>query len=344
MRTDLIHSPGLDVYFEQLRQRPLLSREDEKSLSAEVQHGDMAARNRMIEGNLRLVVSIAKRFQGRGIPFEDLIAEGNVGLVRAVERFDPEVGVAFSTYATWWIRQAIFRAFEKIPRAIRLPGHIAESLRKVHSTAASLAETLGRDCAERGAGMLTFTEAQIWAWVSPLLWPFLRVLALMGAMPVLAQRSVPMRVKVALSFLIALVSAPSLPEMPVVALDSAQAMMLVAQQLLIGLSIAFAVRIVFAAVEFAGEIGRLAEGEFKRGIFRHHQHLRAGPGGLRHFAIEALAPAVEPAAADAPGHRADFHRCHQRIRRRQKSSVFATSPSVSSCFQRIVQARPGTGA
>jgi RNA polymerase primary sigma factor len=145
MRTELIHSPGLDVYFEQLRRRPLLTREDEKTLSTEVQKGQLSARNRMIEGNLRLVVSIAKRFQGRGIPFEDLIAEGNVGLVRAVERFDPKVGVAFSTYATWWIRQAIFRAFEKIPRAIRLPGHIAESLRKVHTTAASLAETLGRE-------------------------------------------------------------------------------------------------------------------------------------------------------------------------------------------------------
>lgn len=145
MKTELVHSPGLDVYFEQLRKRPLLSREDEKSLSAEVQRGGLAARNRMIEGNLRLVVSIAKRFQGRGIPFEDLIAEGNVGLVRAVERFDPTVGVAFSTYATWWIRQAIFRAFEKIPRAIRLPGHIAESMRKVHTTAATLAETLGRE-------------------------------------------------------------------------------------------------------------------------------------------------------------------------------------------------------
>jgi len=145
MKTELVHSPGLDVYFEQLRRRPLLSREDEKTLSAEVQRGELAARNRMIEGNLRLVVSIAKRFQGRGIPFEDLIAEGNVGLVRAVERFDPSVGVAFSTYATWWIRQAIFRAFEKIPRAIRLPGHIAESMRKVHTTAAALAETLGRE-------------------------------------------------------------------------------------------------------------------------------------------------------------------------------------------------------
>ena len=115
--------------------------------------------------------------------------------------------------------------------------------------------------------MLTFTEAQIWAWVSPLLWPFVRVLALMGAMPVLAQRSVPMRVKVALSFLIALVCAPSLPEMPVVALDSAQAMMLVVQQLLIGLSIAFAVRIVFAAVEFAGEIGGLQMGLNFAGFF-----------------------------------------------------------------------------
>lgn len=133
------------MYFNQLRRRPLLSRDDEKTLSTEVQKGGLAARNRMIEGNLRLVVSIAKRFQGRGIPFEDLIAEGNVGLVRAVERFDPTVGVAFSTYATWWIRQAIFRAFEKIPRAIRLPGHIAESMRKVHTTAAALAESLGRE-------------------------------------------------------------------------------------------------------------------------------------------------------------------------------------------------------
>ena len=115
--------------------------------------------------------------------------------------------------------------------------------------------------------MLTFTEAQIWAWVSPLLWPFLRVLAMIGAMPIFAQRSVPMRVKVGLSFMVALVCAPSLPEMPVVALDSPLAMMLVVQQLLIGLSIAFAVRIVFAGVEFAGEIGGLQMGLNFAGFF-----------------------------------------------------------------------------
>lgn len=145
MRTEMIHSPALDLYFEQLRRRPLLTRTEEVDLSAQAQQGSLAARNRMIESNLRLVVSIAKRFQGRGISFEDLIAEGNVGLIRAVERFDPSVGVAFSTYATWWIRQSIFRAFEKLPRAIRLPGHIAESLRKIHAATAALYDKLGRE-------------------------------------------------------------------------------------------------------------------------------------------------------------------------------------------------------
>lgn len=141
----MIHSPALDVYFEQLRKRPLLTREEEGELGVKVQKGSVEARNIMIESNLRLVVSIAKRFQGKGISFEDLIAEGNVGLIRAVERFDPGVGVAFSTYATWWIRQSIFRAFEKLPRAIRLPGHIAESLRKIHATTAALYDQLGRE-------------------------------------------------------------------------------------------------------------------------------------------------------------------------------------------------------
>ena len=115
--------------------------------------------------------------------------------------------------------------------------------------------------------MLTFDEAQVWAWVSPLLWPFLRVLALFGVVPVIGQRTVPMRVRVALSFLIALAVQPSLPPMPVVPLDSAQALMLVLQQVLIGVSMAFAVRIVFAAVEFAGELGGLQMGLNFAGFF-----------------------------------------------------------------------------
>lgn len=99
----------------------------------------------MIESNLRLVVCIAKGFRGRGVAFEDLIAEGNMGLVDAVERFDPTVGTRFSTYAGWWIRRSIFRAFETLPRAIRLPSHMAASLRKMHSAAHGLADELGRE-------------------------------------------------------------------------------------------------------------------------------------------------------------------------------------------------------
>jgi flagellar biosynthetic protein FliR len=115
--------------------------------------------------------------------------------------------------------------------------------------------------------MLTFTEAQVLAWISPLLWPFVRVLALFGAMPVLAQRSVPMRLRVALAFLIALCAQASLPAMPVVALDSAQALLLVLQQVLIGVSLGFAARIVFAAIEFAGELIGLQMGLNFAGFF-----------------------------------------------------------------------------
>ena len=108
--------------------------------------------------------------------------------------------------------------------------------------------------------MITFSEAQVTAWLVPLLWPFLRVLALFSALPVLGQRMVPMRVRVALSFMIALAAQPMLPQMPAVALDTPMAMILVVQQVLIGLTIGFAVRIVFAAVEFAGEIAGLQMG------------------------------------------------------------------------------------
>ena len=115
--------------------------------------------------------------------------------------------------------------------------------------------------------MLTFTDTQVLAWITPLLWPFIRVLALFGAMPVLAQRSVPVRARVALAFLIAFCAQASLPTMPVIALDSAQGFMTVAQQLLIGISLGFAVRIVFAAVEFAGEIVGLQMGLNFAGFF-----------------------------------------------------------------------------
>jgi flagellar biosynthetic protein FliR len=115
--------------------------------------------------------------------------------------------------------------------------------------------------------MLTFTEAQLMAWVSPLLWPFLRVLALFGTLPVFAQRTVPMRLRVALAFLIAVCAQASLPPMPVIALDSSTAFMVVLQQLVVGLSMGFAVRIVFAAVEFAGELVGLQMGLNFAGFF-----------------------------------------------------------------------------
>jgi flagellar biosynthesis protein FliR len=115
--------------------------------------------------------------------------------------------------------------------------------------------------------MLTFTEAQVLAWITPLLWPFLRVLALFGALPLFAQRGVPMRVRVALAFLIAFCAQATLPPMPVVALDSADGFLTIAQQLVIGISLGFAVRIVFSAVEFAGELIGLQMGLNFAGFF-----------------------------------------------------------------------------
>ncbi len=115
--------------------------------------------------------------------------------------------------------------------------------------------------------MLTFNEAQILAWITPVLWPFVRVLALLGTMPVLAQRSVPMRVRVALSFLIAFCAQATLPPMPVVPLDSALTLLVVLQQIVVGVSLGFAIRIVFAAVEFAGEIIGLQMGLNFAGFF-----------------------------------------------------------------------------
>ena len=115
--------------------------------------------------------------------------------------------------------------------------------------------------------MVTFTEAQVLAWVTPILWPFLRVLALFGALPIFAQRSVPMRVRIALAFLVAFCAQATLPPMPAIPLDGAAAFMAIAQQLVVGLSLGFAVRVVFAAVEFAGEVVGLQMGLNFAGFF-----------------------------------------------------------------------------
>ena len=115
---------NLRVYLKEISRIPLLSREDEVALARRVREGDAAARARLTEANLRLVVQIARRYLNRGLPLPDLIEEGNIGLLRAVEKFDGTRGTRFSTYATWWIRQAVVRALANQARTIRLPVHV----------------------------------------------------------------------------------------------------------------------------------------------------------------------------------------------------------------------------
>jgi RNA polymerase sigma factor (sigma-70 family) len=115
---------NLSVYLGEIARIPLLTREEEAGLARRVRAGDDRAKERLIEANLRLVVQVARRYLNRGLPLPDLIEEGNLGLMRAVEKFDPERGVRFSTYGTWWIRQAIVRALANQARTIRLPVHV----------------------------------------------------------------------------------------------------------------------------------------------------------------------------------------------------------------------------
>ena len=136
--------PPIEIYLSEIRQIPLLTREQEVELAKLVAAGDEAAKKRMVESNLRLVVMLARRYQGRGLPLGDLIAEGNLGLIRAVEKFRWDRGTRFSTYATWWIRQAIQRALANQARLIRLPVHVEAQLGKVRRTRERLTQERGR--------------------------------------------------------------------------------------------------------------------------------------------------------------------------------------------------------
>jgi len=139
------HDEGVPSYLGRLTQAPLLTAEEEVELTRAIQHGDALARQRLIESNMRLVINIAKTYRNRAIPLEDLIQEGAIGLMQAAERFDPEKGFRFSTYATHWIRQAIGRAIDNKSKAIRLPAHVSQSLRKIEKERVRLSRELGHD-------------------------------------------------------------------------------------------------------------------------------------------------------------------------------------------------------
>ncbi|HEV2062419.1 MAG TPA: sigma-70 family RNA polymerase sigma factor, partial [Solirubrobacteraceae bacterium] len=145
---DLTIEPSLDslrLYLRSIGRVPLLTADEEVSLAKRIERGDMAAKQHMVEANLRLVVSIAKGYLGRGLTFLDLIQEGSLGLIRAVEKFDYRRGYKFSTYATWWIRQAVTRAIADKGRTIRIPVHMVEKLNKVVHVERQLVQSLGRE-------------------------------------------------------------------------------------------------------------------------------------------------------------------------------------------------------
>src|SRR4051794_34584972 len=152
MSTDTLTQPAPDPTLDSLQQfldgiakTPLLTADEEISLAKRIERGDLVAKDHMTRANLRLVVSIAKRYRNQGLPFLDLIQEGTIGLVRAAEKFDYRKGFKFSTYATWWIRQAVARALADKGRTIRMPVHVVEKLNKILRTERKLRAERGRE-------------------------------------------------------------------------------------------------------------------------------------------------------------------------------------------------------
>ncbi|MBK5274565.1 MAG: RNA polymerase sigma factor RpoD/SigA [Desulfuromonadales bacterium] len=144
--TELEHfDDAIKIYLRDIQRTPLLNAESEKELARKIEQGDKAARNKMIESNLRLVVKIAKRYINRGLPFLDLIEEGNLGLIKAVERFNLAKECRFSTYATWWVRQSIERSLVNQSRTIRLPVHVSDDISRMLKTVRGLSQELHRE-------------------------------------------------------------------------------------------------------------------------------------------------------------------------------------------------------
>jgi RNA polymerase sigma factor RpoS len=153
---------AIKMYLKEIRVAKLLSFEEEQELASRVEKGDAEARKRMIEANLRLVVNIGKRYINRGLPFSDIIEEGNIGLIKAVEKFKPEKGFRFSTYASWWIKQSIERALVNQTRTIRLPVHISEVINSFVKTVRRLIQTLKREpTIEEIAAEMNYTPDQV---------------------------------------------------------------------------------------------------------------------------------------------------------------------------------------
>ena len=142
---DQFADDSVRLYLREIGKIPLLSNEEEVDLAYRIVKGEKKAKDKMVEANMRLVVSIAKRYSGRGLDFLDLIQEGNTGLLRAVEKFDPDKGFKFSTYATWWIRQAITRAIADQARTIRIPVHMVETINKLLRTQRRMTQELNRE-------------------------------------------------------------------------------------------------------------------------------------------------------------------------------------------------------